>query len=129
MLFRALVLAALVLAPARATAPEEAKGLQVLWVPKALALTSGSEPGFQFRHPATQVETTVSRGRDLESILKMLPAGMKSNGVWISTSNSFLYSKLENAELAVLVRIAKSQKIPLFICQLLDQPQGWQKLN
>jgi hypothetical protein len=109
--------------------PEEAKGLKVLWVPSALAGTSNTDPGFEFLHPATQVVVRVTKGKEFKPILDSMPVKMKSNGIWISTSNSFLYSEEENAELKVLVQLGKTQKIPVFICQLMSQPEGWKKLD
>jgi hypothetical protein len=122
-------LAALTALPAFAQTPEAAKGLQVLWIAKAGAEISNTVPGFEFLHPATQAEVRLVRGKDFKPFLESLPALMKSNGIWISTSNSFLYSDEENAELRALVQLARTQKIHVFICQIMDQPEGWKKLD
>ena len=109
--------------------PDPAKGLQVLWIPKAGAEISNAMPGFEFHHPITKAEIRLIRGMDFKPVLESLPAQMKSNGIWISTSNSFLYSEEENAELKILVQLGKAQKIHVFSCQIMDDPKVWKKLD
>ena len=120
---------ALITVSVLAQAPEEAKGLRILWVPRAVAEASKNDPGFEFRHPTTQAVVRVTQGKEFKPILDSLPLQVKSNGIWISTSNSFLYSEEENAVLRTLVQLGKIQKIPVFICQIMDQPEGWKKLD
>lgn len=120
------LLAALVLLQ---DSPVESKGLQVLWVPQALAETSNTTAGFKFRHPLGKQEVCLSKAREFQAILDKLPAPMKANGIWISTGNAFLYSDEENLELKSLVAMAKAHKIHVFLCEIPDQPLGWKKVD
>jgi hypothetical protein len=123
------LLAALILFQGSGPVPQEAKGLQILWVPMAVAETSNTTPGFKFRHPITYAELSFTKAKELKTILEVLPTPMKENGIWISTTNSFLYSKEENLELKTLVAMAKAQKIVVFLCELPKQPEGWKKVE
>src|SRR5664279_877967 len=129
MLFFAPILAALLLLPQAGAAPEEAKGLHVLWVPSAMSGLSKETPGFKVLDPITQVENTFPKAEDLEPILDTLPTRMKENGIWISTSNSFLYVAEEERQLKVLADLAGARGINLFICELGKQPGGWKKVG
>lgn len=107
--------------------PQEAKGLQVLWVPQAGAV--GSAAGFTFRHPLSGNQTVLPKAKGFAEILAKLPAAMKANGIWISTTNGFLYSEEENQELKALVALAKANRIYVFKCEIPDQPLGWRKID
>jgi hypothetical protein len=111
------------------TVPMESKGLQVLWVPQALAETSNTTAGFKFRHPLTRVDLSFAKAANLRGILDQLPAAMRDNGIWVSTTNAFLYTKKENLELKHLVALARARKIYVFQCELGEQPQGWKKVD
>ena len=128
MLIPATILAALVLVLVQDT-PQESKGLQILWVPNSLSATSNTAPGFKFRHPVTREELCFSRAKDFKKIMDAMPSQMKENGIWISTTNTFLYSDEENAELKDLVRMAKQKKIYVFKCEIPEQPLGWKKVD
>lgn len=110
-------------------APEPAKGLQVLWVPEAIAGTSNTVPGFKFRHPASREDLVLRKAVDLKKVIEKLPAAVRANGIWISTTNDFLYSEEENLELRSLVAVARSLGVQVFSCELGDQPHGWKKLD
>lgn len=126
MLFPKAIFAALVLLQ---EVPQESKGLQILWVPSSLSATSNTAPGFKFRHPISRDEMCFSKAKDLKKIIESMPAQMKENGIWISTTNSFLYSEEENKELKELVRMAKPHKIHVFKCEIPEQPLGWKKVD
>jgi hypothetical protein len=111
------------------TVPVEGKGLQVLWMPEALAGTSNTTAGFKFRHPVSKEHMSFTKAKDLQPILEKLPQQMKDNGIWISTSNSFLYSDQENLELKALAARARALKIYVFMCELGEQPHGWKKVD
>lgn len=121
-----LLLAALVLLQ---DIPQESKGLQILWVPSSLSVTSNTDPGFKFRHPVSGAEVCFSKAKDLKKIIDSMPTQMKNNGIWISTTNAFLYSEKENKELKLLVRMAKLQKVYVFKCEIPEQPLGWKKVD
>lgn len=129
MLFFAPILAALLLFPQSGASPDETRGLHILWVPSAMAGLSKEASGFKVLDPLTQVENTFSKAGDLEPILDTLPARMKENGIWISTSNSFLYVAEEERQLRVLADLAGARGINLFICELGKQPGGWKKVG
>jgi hypothetical protein len=129
MLSCAPVLAALLLLQPAVASPDEAKGLHILWVPSAMAGLSNEVPGFKVLDPITQKERTVSVAEDLQPILDTLPTRMKENGIWISTSNSFLYVAHEERQLQVLADLAKARGIDLFVCELGNQPGGWKKFG
>ncbi len=129
MFLRASIMAVILLAPQAGTLPNEAKGLHLLWVPGAMAGLSNETPGFKVRDPLTQVESTFAKAGDLEPMLATLPPQMKENGVWISTSNAFLYVAEEELELKALSDLAGKRGINVFICELAEQPKGWKKLE
>jgi hypothetical protein len=129
MFMRASIMAVMLLAQPSGTLPNEAKGLHLLWVPGAMAGLSNEIPGFKVRDPLTQIESTFAKAEDLEPMLATLPPLMKENGVWISTSNAFLYVAEEKAQLKVLSDLAGKRRISLFICELAEQPKGWKKLG
>lgn len=122
---------AFLLVPVLLAAPEEVpdrtKGLQVLWVPESVTLTSNTVPGFKFRHPASREDMVFRNAAGLKKVLEKLPALTRANGIWISTTNDFLYSAEENLELRNLVAIARSLGIPVFRAELGEQPHGWKK--
>jgi hypothetical protein len=128
MLFCAPVLAALILLQPPVASPVEAKGLHILWVPVAMAGLSNEVPGFKVADPITQQERTFSLAEDLKPILDTLPVRMKENGIWISTSNSFLYVAQEEQQLKMLAELARAKGVDLFICELGKQPGGWEKV-
>ena len=103
MWLRAPILAVVFLTQQPGTAPIEAKGLHILWVPSAMAGLSKEAPGFRVLDPLTQVEQSFPKAEDLKPLLDTLPARMKENGIWISTSNSFLYVADEQLQLKALV--------------------------
>jgi len=127
--FPALFMTALILVQASDTVPMEGQGFQILWMPKALAATSNTSPGFKFSHPSTREPLCVSKGKDLKPVLGKLPAQMKANGIWITTSNSFLYSEEEKLELKGIVDLARARKIPVFLCEIGQQPEGWKRID
>lgn len=129
MWLRASILALLFLAQQPVTAPIEAKGLHILWAPGAMAGLSNEAPGFRVLDPLTQGEKTFPKAEDLKPILDTLPLGMKENGIWISTTNSFLYVATEKLQLKALVEMATTKGIPVFICELGEQPGGWKKVE
>jgi len=129
MLLPSMLLAATVLLQDAGTVPMEGKGLQVLWMPAALAETSNTAAGFKFRHPTRNEDMSFSKAKDFQPILENLPPQMKANGIWISTSNAFLYTDQENLELKALVGRARTLKIHVFICELGEQPQGWKRAD
>lgn len=129
MLIHLPVLAALVLLQDAGVVPQESKGLQILWMPKAVAGTSNTSSGFKFRHPATREDMSFANVKDLLPIVEKLPQQVKENGIWISTTNAFLYTDEENADLKKLVSFAKSKKVYVFLCELPEQPRGWKKLD
>jgi hypothetical protein len=129
MWLRAPILAVLLLAQPPATAPSEAKGLHILWAPSAMAGLSKEAPGFRVLDPLTQSEKSFTRAEDLKPLLDTLPPRMKENGIWISTSNSFLYVADEQLQLKALVEMARTQGIPVFICELGQQPGGWKQVD
>jgi len=122
-------LAVLLLPPQVKQAPVEAKGLHILWVPSAMAGLSKEAPGFKVQDPLTQIEKTFSRAEDLNPILRTLPSQMKENGIWISTSNSFLYVADEKLQLKALVEWAGTSGIHVFLCELAEQPEGWKQIG
>ena len=122
-------LAALLLLQPAVAPSDEAKGLHILWVPGAMTGLSNEAPGFKVLDPITQMERTFSMAEDLKPILDTLPTRMKENGIWISTSNSFLYVAQEERQLQVLVDLARTRGIDLFICELGKQPGGWKKIG
>jgi hypothetical protein len=129
MLFFAPILAALLLFPQAGASPDETRGLHILWVPSAMTELSKEAPGFKVLDPITQVENTFPKAGDLVPILDTLPIRMKENGIWISTSNSFLYVAEEERQLKVLADLAGARGINLFICELGKQPGGWKKVG
>ena len=129
MLFFAPILAALLLFPQAGASPDEAKGLHILWVPSAMVGLSKEAAGFKVMDPITQMENTFPMAEDLKPILDTLPIRMKENGIWISTSNSFLYVAEEERQLKVLVELARAKGINIFICELGKQPGGWKKIG
>ena len=129
MLFHLQILALLLLFPQAGTPPVEAKGLHILWVPAAMAGLSNEGPGFKVLDPLTQLDKTFSRAEELKPILDTLPAQMKENGIWISTSNAFLYVTDEKTQLKALVDLAGSNGISVFMCELAEQPRGWKKMG
>ena len=129
MWLRAPILAVVFLAQQPGTAPIEAKGLHILWVPSAMAGLSKEAPGFRVLDPLTQVEQSFPKAEDLKPLLDTLPARMKENGIWISTSNSFLYVADEQLQLKALVELARTKGVPVFICELGEQPGGWKKIE
>jgi hypothetical protein len=129
MLFYAPILAAFLLFPQAGASPDEGKGLHILWVPVAMAGLSREVPGFKVTDPITQTESTFSMAEDLKGILDTLPKPMKENGIWISTSNSFLYVAHEERQFKVLADLARARGINLYICELGKQPGGWKKFE
>jgi hypothetical protein len=129
MLFNASTLAALILFQPPVAPPDVAKGLHILWVPSAMTGLSNEAPGFKVLDPITQMERTFSMAEDLKPILDTLPNRMKENGIWISTSNSFLYVAHEERQLKALADLAGARGIDLFICELGKQPGGWKKIG
>jgi hypothetical protein len=123
------ILALVLLAQPAGSLPNEAKGLHILWVPSAMAGLSNETPGFKVRDPITQVERTFTKAEDLEPMLATLPPPMKANGVWISTSNAFLYVAEETAQLKILSNLAGRRTIRVFLCELAEQPKGWKELK
>jgi hypothetical protein len=85
--------------------------------------------GFKVMDPITQMENTFPMAEDLKPILDTLPIRMKENGIWISTSNSFLYVAEEERQLKVLAELARAKGINIFICELGKQPGGWKKIG
>lgn len=120
------LLAALVLLQ---DSPQEARGLKVLWVPQATTAAARTPAGFTFSHPITRQEVCIGKAKDFQAILEKMPAPMKTNGIWISTTNAFLYSDEENRELKALVAIARAQNVYVFMCELPLQPLGWRKVD
>ncbi len=129
MWLRASILTALFMAQQPGIAPIEAKGLHILWAPSAMAGLSKEAPGFRVVDPLTQGEKTFAKAEDLKPILDTLPPLMQENGIWISTSNSFLYVAEEKRQLKALVELARTKGIPVFLCELAEQPGGWKKLG
>ena len=125
----AILLTALVLVQASDTVPMEGLGFQILWMPKSLAETSNTSPGFKFSHPSTREPLCFSKGKDLNPVLGKLSPQMKANGIWITTSNAFLYSDPENLELKTVVDLARARKIPVFLCEIGQQPEGWKRID
>ena len=123
------ILAVLFLAQQPGTTPIEAKGLHILWAPSAMAGLSHEAPGFRVLDPLTQNERTFTKAEDLKPIVDSLSLQMKENGIWISTSNSFLYVADEQLQLKALVEMARTNGIPVFICELGKQPGGWKKVE
>jgi hypothetical protein len=121
------ILAVLLLVPQAGSAPVEAKGLPVLWVPSAMVGLSNEAPGFKVMDPLTRTEKTFTKAEDLKPILATLPTQMKANGIWISSSNAFLYVADEKLQLKALVEWAGTIGIDVFICELGEQPGGWKK--
>jgi hypothetical protein len=129
MWLRAPILAAFFLAQLPVAAPIEAKGLHILWAPSAMAGLSKEGPGFRVLDPLTQSEKTFTKAEDLKPLLDTLPPRMKENGIWISTSNAFLYVADEQLQLKLLVELARTNGISVFICELGEQPGGWKKIE
>lgn len=125
----ALILAVALLAQPAGNLPNEAKGLHILWVPSAMAGLSNEPPGFKVRDPITQVERSFTKAEDLEPLLATLPPLMKANGVWISTSNAFLYVAEETAQLKALADLAGKRGAKVFLCELAEQPRGWKEFK
>lgn len=123
------VLAVLMLFQEAGTVPQESKGLQVLWVPTAVAGTSNTSAGFKFRHPISRAEMNVAKAKDMKAILGKMPALMRENGIWVSTTNAFLYTEEEKLEFKALVALARGEKIYVFRCELGEQPEGWKKAD
>jgi hypothetical protein len=123
------ILTAFFLAQQPIAAPIEAQGLHILWAPSAMAGLSNEAPGFKVLDPLTQVEKSFPKAEDLKPILETLPLRMKENGIWISTSNSFLYVADEKRQLKALVDMARTNGISVFICELGEQPGGWKKIE
>jgi hypothetical protein len=129
MLFPVPIAAVLLLSQVPGTMPVEARGLQILWVPRALAATSDRLPGFAFRDPISETDKVFPEAQDLKGILDTLPPFMKDNGIWISSSNSFLYVEDENLQLKQLLALAKTRGISVFMSELGAQAQGWKKVD
>lgn len=129
MFLPASILVLALLAQPAGNLPNEAKGLHILWVPSAMAGLSNEPPGFKVRDPITQVESTFTKAEDLEPMLATLPPQMKANGVWISTSNAFLYVAEETAQLKVLADLARKRGVKVFLGELAEQPKGWKELK
>ena len=123
------ILSAFILAQQPVAVPIEAQGLHILWVPSAMAGLSNEAPGFKVLDPLTLVEKSFPKAEDLKPILETLPLRMKENGIWISTSNSFLYVADEKLQLKALVEMARTNGIPVFICELGEQPGGWKRIE
>lgn len=129
MFLPASILVVALLAQPAGNLPNEAKGLHILWIPSAMAGLSNEPPGFKVRDPITQVESTFTRADDLEPMLATLPPQMKANGVWISTSNAFLYVAEETAQLKVLADLARKRGVKVYLSELAEQPKGWKELK
>ncbi len=109
--------------------PQESKGLAVQWVPQAVAGGPRTAAGFSYRDPLSGREATLQKAKDFAQVLATMPAAMKANGIWISTTNAFLYSPEENLELKALVALAKAGRVHVFLCEIPNQPLGWRKLD
>lgn len=123
------VLAVMLLSQAPESLPQESKGLQILWMPRTLAITSNQAPGFSFRDPISETDKVYPEAQDLQGIIATLPPFMRDNGIWISASNAFLYTDDEHLQFKTLVELAKAKGIAVFLWELGAQPPAWKRID